>query len=106
MLTDAGIVLWQLRAPLVGLPVKLHFKNSLAISGECHEIYLLLDVSLFPSGEHFLKSQVLSEKSDFKYKLFWPFSLWLHMPSLQFCQSQNGKKVEERVEVVIKIGLS
>ena len=25
MLIVAGIVLWQLRAPLVGLPVKLHF---------------------------------------------------------------------------------
>ena len=65
MLTDAGIMLWQLRAPLVGSPVKLHFKNSVAISGECHEIYLLLDVSLSPSGEHFLKSQVLTEKSDY-----------------------------------------
>lgn len=55
---------------------------------------------------NFLKNQVLSEKSDFKYKLFWPFALWLHMPSLQFCQSQNSKEVEERIEVVIKIGLS
>lgn len=54
-------------------------------------------MSLFLGGDYLLKSQTLSEKSDFKNhgELFWPCVLWLSGTSLRFCQSQLGEEVGE-----------
>lgn len=56
-----------------------------------------MEISLFPNGEYLLKSQILPEKLDFKNnrKLFLPCALWLYMPSLRVCQSQDDKEIRE-----------
>lgn len=65
-------MLSSLGLPL-GLSVTLHLKNSGAIFGDHHEMCLLLEILLFPSGEYLPKSQILSEKSGFEdhRRLFW-----------------------------------
>lgn len=72
-------------------------KTQWPFSGECHEIYLLLDVPSFPSGEHFLKNQVLSEKSDFKYSILAICSVASYAISpILSVSEQQGSRGEDR----------
>lgn len=103
VLSDAGIMLTG-----SGLPWWVQLKNSTAISGDCGEIcywkFLYFHmVSIYSKAKFYLKKWI----SRIIENHFGLCALWLSMPPLGFCQSQNSMETgEDRRGNHFKIGLS